>query len=432
MEIVAFVPAKGSSERIANKNLAILDGEYLFKHKLKQLLQSRHVTRVVLDTEDDQLANLASDLPITRLKRPAQLASNSTDGHALFAWECAQIRADVYVQALCTAPFVTAETVDRAIDQLLASEQHDSVVAVTGTKLYTWTDGRPDYGAGRIPNSVDLPLTTVEAMSLYVVKGKGQTPPQRRFGDRPLLMPLAPQEAVDVNWPEDLALAETIAAGARARDNLALGALSPYLSTAMLSDITRELGMQVALPAEIAGAYRGARFLGRAKTLLLDEPREGEDWRGIYDALGTYAFVRPGDVIMVENRVRGHAYFGNLNAQLAMRAGAVGAVIDGATRDRSEVDALSFPVFARGHTCVDIKFKGVVRSMNMPITMGQVQLKNGDYVLADGDGVVVIPQKDWPRVREVALKVIEKEWQVGRAVALGVPAAEIFDQLGEF
>ncbi|MFN9030631.1 MAG: cytidylyltransferase domain-containing protein [Betaproteobacteria bacterium] len=432
MEIVAFVPAKGSSERIANKNLAILDGEYLFKHKLKQLLKSRRVTRVVLDTEDDQLAALAADLPITRLKRPAELASNATDGHALFAWECSQVRADVYVQALCTAPFVTAETVDRAIDQLLATDEHDAVLAVTGAKLYTWTDGRPDYGIGRIPNSVDLPVTTIEAMSLYAVRASGKAPPARRFGERPLLMELSPQEAIDVNWPEDLALAETIAAGARARDNLALGALSPYLSTAMLSDITRELGMQVALPAQITAASRGCRFFGRAKTLLLDAPREGEDWRGIYDALGSYAFVRPGDVIMVENRVQGHAYFGNLNTQLAMRAGAVGAVIDGMTRDRSEVEALSFPVFARGHTCVDIKFKGVVRSMNMPIAMGHVAVKNGDYVLADGDGVVVIPEEDWWRVREAALKVIEKEWQVGRAVALGVPAGEIFNRLGEF
>jgi regulator of RNase E activity RraA len=115
-----------------------------------------------------------------------------------------------------------------------------------------------------------------------------------------------------------------------------------------------------------------------------------------------------------------------------MRAGAVGAVIDGLTRDRAEVDALSFPVFAGGHSCVDIKFKGVVRSMNMPIQMNEVPVKNGDYVLADGDGVVVIPEDDWPRVREAALKVIEKEWQVGRAVALGVPAGEIFKRLGEF
>lgn len=432
MEIIAFVPAKGSSERLANKNLSILDGEYLFKHKLKQLLQSRHITRVVLDTEDDHIAALAADLPITRLKRPAGLASNSTDGHALFAWECSQFSADIYVQALCTAPFVSAETVDRAIDQLLADDHHDSVVAVTSAKLYTWTDGRPDYGTGRIPNSVDLPRTTIEGMSLYAVKANVNQRPQRRFGDRPLLMPLSPQEAVDVNWPEDLVLAETIAAGARARDNLALGALSPYLSTAMLSDITREMGMQVALPADIVGAQRGSRFFGRAKTLQLDAPRAGEDWRGIYDALGSYAFVRPGDVIMVENRVPGHAYFGNLNAQLAMRAGAVGAVIDGVTRDRSEVDALSFPVFARGHTCVDIKFKGVVRSMNMPIRIGDVDVANGDYVLADGDGVVVIPCSRWPEVRETALKVIEKEWQVGRAVALGTPAGEIFARLGEF
>ncbi|HBY59163.1 MAG TPA: dimethylmenaquinone methyltransferase, partial [Solibacterales bacterium] len=264
-----------------------------------------------------------------------------------------------------------------------------------------------------------------------IVRANGRTPVQR-FGDRPLLFELSPLEAVDVNWPQDLELAETIAAGARARDNLALTALRPYLSTPMLSDITRELGMQVALPPHIHAASPGARFFGRAKTLMLDAPREGESWRGIYDALKSYAFVRPGDVILVEIRIPGHAYFGNLNAQLAMRAGAVGAVIDGVTRDRAAVEALGFPVFARGHTCVDIKFKGVMRAMNMPITIGEVRVENGDYVLADGDGVVVVARRDWPRVRDAALAVIEKEWQVGRAVALGTSAQAIFDQLGEF
>jgi regulator of RNase E activity RraA/CMP-N-acetylneuraminic acid synthetase len=430
-KVVAFVPAKGASERIANKNLAILDGEYLFKRKLRQLLDCPQIDEVILDTEDDGLAALAADLPVRRLKRPPELASNATDGHALFAWECAQVPADIYVQTLCTAPFVEAATLARALAALDASPAHDSLVAVTQAKQYLWQGGAPAYGRGRIPNSVELPPTVIESMSMYIVRGDGRAP-VRRFGERPLLFDLSPTEAVDVNWPQDLELAETIAAGARARDNLALAALRPYLSTPMLSDITRELGMQVALPPQIHAASPGARFFGRAKTLMLDAPREGESWRGIYDALKSYAFVRPGDVILVENRVPGHAYFGNLNAQLAMRAGAVGAVIDGVTRDRAAVEALGFPVFARGHTCVDIKFKGVMRAMNMPITIGDVRVENGDFVLADGDGVVVVARRDWPRVHEAALAVIEKEWQVGRAVALGTGAQAIYDQLGEF
>lgn len=428
-KIVAFVPAKGSSERIQNKNLSILDGEYLFKRKLRQLLDCNLIDEVYLDTDSDEIAQLAADLPVKRLKRPSTLASNATDGHELFAWECAQVNADVYIQALCTAPFVGAETFERALASLLSSETNDSLVAVTKTKQYLWDGSEPLYGRGRIPNSVDLPATTIEAMSLYMVRHDALRL-GRRFGNNPILFELTPIENVDVNWPEELALAETIAAGVRAQENLRLAALMPYLNSALLSDITREIGIaDCTLPQEISGHKR---FFGRAKTLLLDQCRPGEPWQGIYDALDSYQFVRPGDVIMVENRIKDRAYFGNLNAQLAMRAGAVGAVIDGVTRDKDDVAKLEFSVFARGHYCADIKFEGTLRAMNKPIQIGKTPISNGDYIFADSDGVVAIPQQRWPEIHQLALKAIEKEFKVGMSVAMGIAPKHIFDALGEF
>lgn len=428
-KIVAFVPAKGSSERIQNKNLSVLDGEYLFKRKLRQLLACELIDEVYLDTDSDEIARLASDLPVVRLNRPPALASNATDGHELFAWECAQVDADIYVQALCTAPFVAAETLERALNSLLTSESNDSLVAVTRSKQYLWEKDEPLYGRGRIPNSVDLPVTTIEAMSLYAVRREVLST-GKRFGSRPLFFELTPTENIDVNWPEDLVLAETIAAGNRAQENLRLAALMPYLNSALLSDITRGIGIpDCTLPKEITGHKR---FFGRAKTLLLDQCEPGESWEGIYDALDSYQFVRPGDVIMVENRVKDRAYFGNLNAQLAMRAGAVGAVINGVTRDKDDVGKLGFPVFARGHYCADIKFEGTLREMNKPILIDKTPVVNGDYIFADSDGVVVVPQQRWAEIHQMALKAIEKEFKVGMSVAMGVPPKQIFDVLGEF
>jgi len=428
MKIVAFVPAKGSSDRVKNKNLSILDGEYLFKRKLKQLLDCHQINEVILDTEDDVIADLASDLPVTVIKRPVSLASNATDGHELFAWERSQVEADVYIQALCTAPFLDAGTVGRALDALLESPDHDSLIAVRKEKQYIWNGDEPAYGRGRIPNSVDLSQTVIEAMSLYIVRSSvGNS--GKRFGSKPLLFDLSPSEAVDVNWPMDLDFAESIAAGVRARENLQLQALAPYITSAMLSDISRELGMSVVLPKDIRGE---GRFLGRAKTLLLDRVQEGESWRNIYSALDSYQFVRPGDVLMVENRVVDRAYFGNLNAQLALRAGAVGAVIDGVTRDHDDVKRLGIPVFSRGHYCVDIKFDGTVRSMNKPIQMGEVEVCPGDIVFGDPDGVAVIPLHAWPKIKSLALEGIKREWKIGMAVAVGMPAMDIHQALGDF
>ena len=178
---VAFVPAKGHSSRIANKNMRILDGEYLFIRKLRQLLKCPSIDEVWLDTDSDEMAELARELPVRRIKRPPELASNATDGHELFAFECSQVEADIYVQSLCTSPFITELTVTRALEKLAASPDADSLVAVSRQRLYTWRDGAPDYGWGRIPNSVDLPETVVEAMGLYMVRASDNRP-RRRFG----------------------------------------------------------------------------------------------------------------------------------------------------------------------------------------------------------------------------------------------------------
>src|SRR3954463_13513553 len=217
MRTVAFVPAKGESNRISNKNTVVLDGDYLFKRKLKQLLACPEIDDVYLDTESDRIIELASDLPVKILKRNAKLASNKTDGHELFANECAKVDADIYIQCLCTSPFITADTMTRAIKALKAKKDSDSLVAVQKRKQYTWTKGRPAYGEGRIPNSVDLPDTVIESMGLYMVrKKKNAKRPKRRFGDSVILFELTDEEAFDVNWPDDLALAERICAGYRA------------------------------------------------------------------------------------------------------------------------------------------------------------------------------------------------------------------------
>lgn len=438
MKIVAFIPAKGHSERVAGKNARILDGEHLFRRKLRQALDCPTITEVCLDTESDALAELANDLPVSRLTRPADLATNATDGHELFAWECAQRPdADAWVQLLCTAPFVTADTIRRAIAALLADPHADSLVGVTRAKQYCWDGAAPAYGAGRIPNSVDLPATVVEAMSLYIVRRTGDAPATRRFGMRPILFDLDPIEQVDINHDKDFVVAETIAAGLRAAEVTRFRAMLPHLSSPVFSDIAKERGLRVVLPSALRPTS-GGKFLGRAKTLELTALAERPDrsprgaWNGIYGALQSYRFVRPGDVIMVATDVPEHAYFGDLNANLAIRSGAVGAVIDGATRDTADVRALGLPVYARSRTCDDIKYEGTLMAMNRPITIGGVRICNDDVVFADEDGVIVVPRARWPEIEEAAWDVLSNEARIRMQAARGRDVDAILAECGAF
>lgn len=438
MKIVAFVPAKGSSERISNKNMRVLDGEYLFKRKLRQALECKLISDVYLDTESDELASHAADLPIKRLSRPAALATNATDGHEMFAYECSQVPdADIYIQILCTAPFVTADTLTRAIERLLATPDADSLVAVQRTKQYGWDGSEPLYGRGRVPNSVDLPETVIEAMSLYMVRrDPSGAAPTKRFGHRPILFDLDPQEQVDVNLPADLAFAETICAGQRAIANNHLRAMRSHLSSPVLADICKEMGLKAVLPSKIR-RMTGGKVLGRAKTLELaalpvGASRKSDEWKGIYGALDSYQFVRPGDVIVVSTDVPHHAYFGDLNANIAVRAGAVGAIIDGFTRDTADVRALDFPVYAHASYCDDIKYEGTLASMNRPIVIGGIEIGNGDYVFADCDGVVVVPQQMWAEVEERAWNVLTNEARIRMYAARGRDVGEILAECGAF
>ena len=136
---VVFVPAKGTSERIPNKNLTILDGEFLFKRKILQLLQCKEIDEVWIDSESQKIHDLVDDLPVKHLYRDEALANNKTDGHSMFANQTKHTDADIVVQILCTAPFVDSTVVDNALSEFKKSE-HTSLVAVTRDKFYEWND----------------------------------------------------------------------------------------------------------------------------------------------------------------------------------------------------------------------------------------------------------------------------------------------------
>ena len=302
--VVAFVPAKGSSERVADKNLQLLDGEHLFKRKLRQLLDCPSIDEVVLDTDSDALAALAADLPATRLK-PASRRSPATPptGTSCSPMNAPRSRRRGSMSNACAPRPSSPRTPSPARSGcMLDLPEADSLVGVSRSKHYLWNDGAPAYGAGRIPNSVDLPPQVIEAMSLYIVRrGPDGAPPARRFGQRPILFDLDPLEQIDVNTPADLALAEAVAAGQRADANLRLRAMRSHLSSPILSDICADLGLDAVLPPPLRPTSPG-KLLGRAKTLQLaavDRKKDADAWKGIYGALDSYRFVRPGDVIMV-------------------------------------------------------------------------------------------------------------------------------------
>lgn len=433
MKVVAFLPAKGTSTRVENKNLRLLDGKPLFLHTLEKLVSCDFIDEVYLDTESEEMISLAEDTGCCVLRRDRALATNATDGNALFMNEVKKVDADIYIQILCTSPFIKKETIRDGVNTLIKhGTTYDSAVLVKRDRQYLWANGHPCYDINRIPNSIDLPETTIETMGLYIVSKSAAQKTNRRIGDSPYLLNASPLEAVDVNWPDELDLANLIAAGQREKERKLFNNLRNNLSSSLLSDLLDDAGYPNQIVRGLKPNISNAKIIGRAKTLRLRKLHNGEDFRGIYDALQSYQTIVPGDVIMVENEVPEYAYFGELNANLAVRAGAVGTIVGGMTRDSKGVSDIGFNVFAAGHTCRDVRKRATLDSINKTITIDGVRVTPGDLVFADSEGVVVIPRAVEHEIVESALRNSVNEKKLLLDVSLDVDAITLTEKHGFF
>lgn len=431
MRVVAFLPAKGTSSRIESKNMKLLDGRPLFLHTLEKLVSCDFIDQVYLDSDSDEILSYASYLSYQPMKRDPALANNQTDGNQMFYNEVKQADADIYIQILGTSPFIKKETIKKGVDFLQGHPDYDSVVLVKKEKQYTWENGRPKYDKCRIPNSIELPDTWIETMGLYIMRSDAAHRLKQRIGERAYMLEAEPIEAIDINFPEDFVLAEAIARGIRQEEVRKFEILSKHLSSCIFSDILWDFHTNASITG-LSLNLPGAKLLGRANTLKIRRLRDGEDFRGIYDGLETYKKVRSGEILVVENECSDYAYFGELNSNLAIRSGAIGAVIDGVTRDQNEVSALGYPVFSAGACCTDVRGIGTVESHNKVITVRGVTVHPGDLVFADVNGIAVIPKHLEDKVLALAIKAVETEKSVLSRIMDFEDAYHIYQEEGAF
>jgi CMP-N-acetylneuraminic acid synthetase/regulator of RNase E activity RraA len=430
--VVAFVPAKSSSDRVENKNMRPFNGEPFFLFTIHKLVSCEFIDDVYIDSDSEDIVAQGVRAGAKPMLRDPSLATNATDGNSLFMNEVMFTDADIYIQHLCTSPFITKNTIRDAVESLTDSEDFDSVVLAKKEKLYPWNDGKPAYRIDPVPNSIDLPETVSEAMGLYVVRKDTALETRRRIGDRPRLIYGEPIELVDVNTEEDMDLARTIGAGLLAEEEKQLRIIGAFLSSPLLSDIADELGLDCVLPPNFKSNFPNARLFGRARTLHIRTATADDDPRSIYKALESYKTVVSNDIIVVQNDEPELAYFGDLNMSLAIRSGAVGALIGGVTRDTRNTSAKGFPVFAKGSYCRDIKGKGAVASINQPITIDGKKIMPSDLIFADGDGVVVIPRKFESEMLNRAVKNYRTENRIISDICSDIAVESLVDRHGFF
>ncbi len=196
------------------------------------------------------------------------------------------------------------------------------------------------------------------------------------------------------------------------------------LDACAVSDAMDKLGL-AAVVTGLPPLSGGPRIAGRAVTVKLGT---GTPPPGPIRHLGTTAIeaAGPDDVIVIEQRSGIDAgSWGGILSQAASLRGVAGVVADGPVRDIDEARALSFPVFARGCTSRTARGRIVEMGTQVPVRLGEVDVRPGDYVIADGSAVVVIPAGEIDRVLETARYIADREAAMTADLRAGKPITEV-------
>ena len=122
--------------------------------------------------------------------------------------------------------------------------------------------------------------------------------------------------------------------------------------------------------------------------------------------------------------------WGELLTTAALNTGCVGAIVDGAIRDVSKITALGFPVFARGSCVYDSLHRQRVIDIDVSVEIAGVCFGPGDLVIADQDGIVVIPRSVEDETLRLALAKVQGENTVRDAIRHGMKATAAFQKYG--
>ncbi len=203
--------------------------------------------------------------------------------------------------------------------------------------------------------------------------------------------------------------------------------------TGAVHDVLHRMGhADCVLPPEIGPLDPARRLAGEVFTISgrrdesLDDHETLLQWTGMLSRVpaDTVAICQPHDSIM--------SHMGELSAETLKLRGVRGYIVDGGCRDTEFIDRIGFPVFCRYYTPKDIVGSWVPDAYKEPIQIGDVTIHNGDYAVADRDGVVIIPGRMAEEVTAEAERVLRTESLVRKAILEGEDPQKAFLKYGKF
>lgn len=212
---------------------------------------------------------------------------------------------------------------------------------------------------------------------------------------------------------------------------ITLPMMRQHLYAAVVCDALDAMGLRHQCPRVQLRPQTGVgKIVGRCKTtrwaeMVNDNPKT-------YDMeLRAVDSCRPDNVIIAAaNGSMRSGIWGELLSTAARNSGCVGAIVDGAIRDVEKMTAMQFGVFSRGTSPYDSMNRQLVVEYDVDVEIDGVRFSPGDLVIADVDGVVVIPQEAEEEAVRRAWEKVHAENITREAIKKGMKAVAAYEKYG--
>jgi regulator of RNase E activity RraA len=203
--------------------------------------------------------------------------------------------------------------------------------------------------------------------------------------------------------------------------------------TGVVHDVMRGMGLKnFTFPAELRPLFPERTLAGPVFTILGRVDPEADAHTTLLEWTGLLSKARSGHIWVSQPSDRVVAHMGELSAETLKNKGVLGCLVDGYVRDVNFLIEMGFQTWSRGYTPRDIVGYWRPAGFDVEITIGDVVVAPGDYVVADRDGALRVPKGIVEEVIAKAEAAIAAENKVRTAILAGTDPQEAYLQFGKF
>jgi CMP-N-acetylneuraminic acid synthetase len=222
LKTVALLPMKANSERVKGKNFREFAGKPLFRWILDSLLEVDQIEKIVINTDarhilaEHGLDDGAEDGRVMIRDRKPEICGDMVSMNLVLADDVANVSAETYLMTHTTNPLLRPETIAAALQRYfegVSIGSSDSLFTVNPvqTRFYRTDGSAINHDPDNLIRTQDLEMWYEENSNLYIFNQHSFAKTNARIGDAPVLLPMDPTEAIDIDGQAQWELAEAVA-----------------------------------------------------------------------------------------------------------------------------------------------------------------------------------------------------------------------------